>query len=371
MVKKHLSIFMSLILIFSITPITLATDTTTNKIKEIDKFLQDSVPSHSFNGCVLIARNGKILLNKAYGMADFKNKIKNTTDTKFAIASNTKSITATAIMQLAEKGKLKLTDTLNKYIPDYPRGKEITIKELLTHSSGIYDYTNDNTDTKSLERICFSNKPTMGLINLFKNKPLKFKPGSSFSYSNSGYVLLGYIIEKVSGKSYGTYIKENIFNKAGMNTAAYAPFGQIKKMAQPTGISIYNEKVAKSLPLINYTLCSSAGGISCTTSDLYKFDMELLKTNSKLLTNNYVKKMFKGQIGASGFGDPTMKYGYGWFVQQNGTVWHGGDILGYHSFNTIVPKDKTIIVLLENVEDSSLPNLIAGTNDNIIDILSK
>lgn len=370
MIKKILSIFSSAILICSTPQLTSATDTTNSRIKSIDAYIKSLVPSHSFNGCVLIAQNGKILLNKGYGKADFKKNINNTPDTKFLISSNTKTITAVAILQLAEKGKLKLTDTLNKYIPDYPRGKEITIKQLLTNSSGIYDFFEDNTYTKSVKHAVFSNYTPTELISLFKNKPLKFKPGSKFSYSNSGFNLLGYIIEKVSGKSYGSYIKENIFNKAGMNTAYYAPLGKIKKIAQPTSTSLYNNKYVKSLSFPNYTSLYSSGGISCTASDLYKFDMELLKSNSKLLNKKSISELHEGQINIPD--SQNLKYSYGLFVSSNGTLWHNGHDYGYYSLNTMIPKNKAVIILLENVDPGSdISDIIGGVNDEIVDMLIK
>lgn len=345
MVKKMLSIVTSLVLFFSITTISPAAETINNKIKYIDSYLQDLQSEYEFNGNVLIVRNGEILLNKSYGMADFSKKIKNTPDTKFLISSNTKAITATAIMQLAEKGKLKLTDTLNKYIPDYPRGKEITIKELLTHSSGIPDYLNDF----EVNNIFYSNYTPTEIIKLFKNRPLKFKPGSQFSYSNSGYVLLGYIIEKVSGENYGNYIKENIFNKAGMSTACYVPLEKVNNLAIGTYLDFSKTPFAQPLPLHNYLMGYGDSGITCTTNDLYKFDMELIKTNSKLLSKKSITEMLTGQITVS----DDIKYGYGLGIEPDGSIDHSGSDPGYKSFNAIIPKDKIVIIILENIENAS------------------
>lgn len=368
MIKKIVVIVTSIILviILAFTAKNISSNYVMNKkIKAVDSYLKETAKGYGFNGTVLIAKDGKILLNKGYGYADFKNKIRNTSDTEFSIGSITKSITATAIMQLVEKGKLKLTDTLNKYIPDYPRGKEITIKELLTHSSGIQDYMNDDIMTeKNLLHIAFKPITPVGLIRLFENKSLNFKPGSNYRYSNSGYILLGYIIEKVSGKSYGEYIKENVFNKAGMSTANYAPLEKIKKMAKPTDVNIYKEQVLKPLPFANYTMGFSGGGICCTANDLYKFDMDLRSENSKLLSKESINELFKGQIK---IGSST-KYCYGWFVASNGILYHSGRTYGYNSFNTIIPKDKTVIILLENIDPPVMD--INNVNSDIINILS-
>lgn len=368
MVKKIVGIFISLmlILILVFTAKNISSNYIMNKkIKAVDSYLKETAKGYGFNGTVLIAKDGKILLNKGYGYADFKNKIRNTSDTEFSIGSITKSITATAIMQLVEKGKLKLTDTLNKYIPDYPRGKEITIKDLLTHSSGIPDYLNDDIMTdKDLLHTGFKRSNPIGLIRLFENKSLKFKPGSNYSYSNSGYILLGYIIEKVSGKSYDEYIEENVFNKAGMSTAYYAPLEKIKKMAKPTDVNIYKEQVLKPLPFINYTLGFSAGGLCCTANDLYKFDMDLQSENSKLLSKKSIDELFKGHIK---IGSNT-KYCYGWFVTSNGILCHSGHTYGYYSSNTIIPKDKIVIILLENIDPPVMD--INYVNSDILNILS-
>src|SRR5262249_6072167 len=152
--------------------------------------------AYKLNGCVLVAQKGTILLNKGYGLANVATQLPNDTLTRFPILSLTKSFTATAILKLQEEGKLSVKDKLSKYFPDYQYGREVTIEELLTHSSGINNYT----DAVGEEDSSIVNHPISKerILNAFYTKPLEFSPGSQFSYSNSGYFLLGLIIEKVA-----------------------------------------------------------------------------------------------------------------------------------------------------------------------------
>ncbi len=186
----------------------------------LDNYLNAAHELWGFNGSVLVAWNGRVILSKGYGMADNTFNIPNTPQTKFFIGSITKQFTAACIMILIERNLLKLDDPIIMYLPDYPRpnGDKITIRHLLTHTSGIPDYTNFP------EVILKRTQPlsTEYLIDLFKNWPLEFEPGSKFSYSNSGYLLLGEIIEKISGQSYEAFLEHEILKPLGMNDSGYA-----------------------------------------------------------------------------------------------------------------------------------------------------
>jgi CubicO group peptidase (beta-lactamase class C family) len=175
--------------------------------QEIDNCIRSYVDSNSFSGSVLVAKNGKVLFKKAYGMACYEKKIKNTSKTKFWIASCSKQFTALAIMQLCEKDLLHLNDPIKKHLPEYSFNKKITIHHLLTHTSGMADYY-DFVKVEDLNK-CFC---VQEIIKTFTDRSLIFKPGAGFMYSNSGYVLLSYIIERVSKeKSYAKYMQNNIF----------------------------------------------------------------------------------------------------------------------------------------------------------------
>ncbi len=173
-----------------------------NLQSKLDAFMEKK---EDFSGVVLIAKDGNILMEKGYGMANKEEGLANQQGTKFRIASITKTFTATAIMQLEEKGLLSVQDPLSKYFPDLPNSDSITLHHLLSHSSGYVEYL-----SKGFE---FDHEYTKEqLVDLFKDEPLNFTPGKKFSYSNSGFLLLGMVIEKVSGQSYEDYIAENILN---------------------------------------------------------------------------------------------------------------------------------------------------------------
>ena len=226
-----------------------------------------------FCGSVLVAKDGKILLSKGYGFANYSDNIPNTSTTKFKLASVSKQFTAMAIMILEEKGKLSTNDKLTKYIPDYPNGDKITIHNLLTHTSGIPDFTS---------MPLFDSIMTMPFtldreIALFKNKPLDFEPGSKHQYSNSGYLLLSYIIEKVSGKSYGDFVKENIFVPLGMkNSGLYTNKEVLKKVANG-----YTDNAGKieNAQYVDMSIPSGAGALYSTVEDMFLWDQSCTRKN--------------------------------------------------------------------------------------------
>ena len=182
----------------------------------LEKYMKAQEAIHEFSGAVLIAKKGKIIYKQAFGQANREWKISNTVDTRFPIASLTKQFTAAAILQLAEQGKLQTEDKISKYFPGFPKGDSITIHMLLNHTSGIQNILQDPffTEINVNTRIEALNDTT--LINIFRNKPFDFSPGTWWRYSNSGYFLLGYIIEKLSGLTYRNYVYKNILQKAGM-----------------------------------------------------------------------------------------------------------------------------------------------------------
>ncbi|HEY0579546.1 MAG TPA: serine hydrolase domain-containing protein, partial [Candidatus Nitrosocosmicus sp.] len=172
-------------------------DSTLTLEKKFDNLLNSANETFNFNGEALILQRGKIILQKGYGWKNAKSKTLNQTNGIFQIGSNTKPFTAIAILKLQEEGKLSLNDPLKKYLPNYPNGNNITIENLLTHTSGIVSYDVEESDTIAWKPVSRNE-----ILNYFKDKPLEFKPGSQFKYSNSGYFLLGMIIEKVTGGSY-------------------------------------------------------------------------------------------------------------------------------------------------------------------------
>src|SRR6056297_2097729 len=190
-----------------------------NDVQEkVDDYIEAYMKMNQFSGSVLIAKNGNVLASKGYGSANYQFNIENTPQTKFRIGSLTKGFTAVAIMQLVENKKLSLDDKLMKFIPDYPRGNEISIRHLLTMTSGIPNHT--ELDDFNNDRRVYAHS-ILETIETFKSKPLAFVPGTQFEYSNSNYILLGYIIEQVSDMNYESYIDQYIFEPLKMENSGY------------------------------------------------------------------------------------------------------------------------------------------------------
>lgn len=237
---------------------------------ELDSIINRYVDKTEFMGSVLIAKNGEILLKKGYGYADIGNKVPNTPSTNFYLASVSKLFTVAAIIDLKNKGLLKLDDSLSTYIPDYPQGNRITIKQLIQHRSGIVDYVNERPYELIKNEIKLDD-----LIDTFKYLPLNFEPGEKYSYCSSGYNLLAYIIEKVSGMSYSDYVEKNIFHVLGMNSS-FSNWNLIPKN-QAKG---YHKENGDFIPS-NYFHPSQfigSGNLTSTVEDLYKWYEAVYKT---------------------------------------------------------------------------------------------
>lgn len=305
--------------------------------KNLKTYLTAMQENKNFHGSILVANHGEILLGKGYGMANFEEKIKNTSETKFAIGSITKQFTAMAIMQLYESGKLNLGDKLSKYIPDFPIGDKITIHNLLTHTSGLVNFT----DLPEFYTMKTNEMNKDRIIDLFMNLPLKFTPGKKYEYCNSGYVLLDKIIEIVSKLSYEDYLKENIFSPLGMrNTGLISNNGQ--ELQKVTGYAGFLDV----LPITDDIIARAtfgAGSLYSTIGDLYQWDRALY--TDKLLKKRNVQAMFKGYVKTP----EGSFYGYGWGVTESsyGTVLsHAGGTSGFSSYILrFIDRDFTIIIL--------------------------
>ena len=303
---------------------------------KVNEYLQVHTNKYYFSGSVLIAQNGNILISKGYGMANYELDVPNTPQTKFRIASITKQFTATAIMQLQEKNLLNVNDSISKHIPDYPEiGKQITIHHLLTHTSGIPNYTSF-PDYEETMMIPSSVEIT---INKFKDKPLEFTPGEKFSYCNSGYILLGYIIEKIYVKLYETYLQENIFQPLEMKNTGYDHYSQIIK----NRASGYYMTGNGSINAAYIDMCNgySAGALYSTVEDLYLWDRAL-----------YTEKIVSKTSLDNAFTPFLENYGYGWLLTEvfnHKVVGHNGAINGFvTNIDRYINDDICIIVLSNN-----------------------
>jgi CubicO group peptidase (beta-lactamase class C family) len=268
---------------------------------QIDSYVQPYVDGNNFSGSILIARQGKILLNKGYGMADYELSVPNTPQTRFHLASLSKSFTAAAIMILEDQGKLSVQDPLKKFIPDYPNGDRITIHHLLTHHSGIPNVNNfPEYATKSLSPMSLDE-----IIRMFKDKPLEFEPGARYRYSNSNYNLLAFIIEKVSGKRYGDFLGQFIFGPLGMKDTGNDDGLDALISGRASGYVPVGASGIQNAPYLNWSAKTGNGSLYSTTEDLYKWDRALY--TEKILTKRSLDRIFTDYDG----------WGYGWSVRKH------------------------------------------------------
>lgn len=310
--------------------------TASNNIEsKVDECINAYMKMKKFSGSVLIAKNGEILVKKGYGMANYEHDVLNTPHTKFRIGSITKQFTAMAIMQLQEKGLLKVSDPIKKYINDYPHGDKITIHHLLTHTSGIPTVDKFPAFMES-EMLPWTVEKT---IELIKNEPLEFAPGDKFRYNNSGYILLGYIIEKVTGKSYPEFIKENIFQILNMKNSGYDNHDLVLKN-RASGYNLSNDGLinGKYVVINNHY---AAGALYSTIEDLYTWDRALY--TEKLVGKSSLEKMFT----------PFKKnYGYGVYIDelfQRKRISHTGTNKGFKAQISRFPDDDACIIALSNI----------------------
>jgi CubicO group peptidase (beta-lactamase class C family) len=304
----------------------------------VDTFLKPVVDEDLISGCVLIARKGEIVLSKCYGPANREYDIPNTPDTKFRLGSNTKQFTAMGVMILADEGQLSVDDPISKFYPDYPEGDRITIHHLLTHSSGIVNYNNiPDYGEKMMLPMSIDE-----VIDWFKNEPLQFEPGERFAYSNSGYVILAGIIEKVSGKSYADFLHDRIFEPLGMhNTGQDVSTEIIKNRA--TGFGSDGQHIYQ-VPYRDMPFTSGAGSLYSTINDLFLWDQALY--TDTLVSHETMNKIFTPHIA---------NYGYGWFIDERfgrKLIWHGGAINGFLSDISRFVDDTVLAVTLFNYEST-------------------
>ncbi|MCX2433040.1 serine hydrolase domain-containing protein [Pedobacter sp. GR22-10] len=296
-------------------------------------------------GVFLVARNGKSVYQKAFGNANIELGVKMQTQNVFQLGSMTKQFTAIAILMLVEQGKIDLQKPISAYIPDYPMGDQITVHHLLTHTSGIKDFTK----MKSLNQIAQQNLSPKQMVDFFKNGPVDFNPGEKFEYNNSGYVILGYLIELVSGDTYENYLNKNIFEKIGMKHSRYASDVAIIKdraYGYQQKTSGYVNKTA-----ISFSIPFSSGALMSTVDDMLRWQNAL---NSRLiLKSETIKKAFSKYKLNSG---ETFNYGYGWHLKDiNGvaTREHGGSIFGFKTMGVYIPEQDIYVLGLSNCDCNS------------------
>ncbi len=307
---------------------------------KVDEYMKAAVEVERFSGSILVARDGQAIVSKSYGMANVELDVPNTPNTVFRLASITKQFTATAIMMLQERGKLNVNDSFCKYLTDCPAAwQPITIRQLLTMTSGI-------PGVSAMEA-----GPLRGLpvpwdqwLAAVKKKPLDFTPGENFKYSNGGYTLLGFIIERVSGKSYGEFLQENIFTPLAMKQTGYEdPLRIIKNRA--TGYRQLPGDPITNVPYLEIFGLYAAGGIYSTTGDLLLWDKALY--TDKLLSRKSLDEMFtpfKEMLPGKG-------YAYGWWSSKKfdrQEIAHGGNLAGFITYIARFPSERVTVIVLSN-----------------------
>lgn len=250
----------------------------------MDQIVASYVANHTFMGSVLVARGPQVVLSKGYGSADLEWNVPNAPNTKFRLGSVTKQFTAASILLLEERGKLNVNDLVKKYLPDAPAAwDKITIFHLLTHTSGIPNFT-DFPDYAKLEPFPTT---TEQLVARFRDKPLDFAPGDQWKYSNSGYVLLTYVLEKITGTNYETFVHDNIFVPLGMKDSGYDSNAAVI-LNRASGY-VAKKGQFENAGFVNMTVPAGAGGLYSTTEDLLKWEQGLF--GGKLLRQESLDKM--------------------------------------------------------------------------------
>ena len=306
-----------------------------NQEQKIETFMDHKSLDSKFNGVVLVAKNGKAIFEKSYGYANVEARRLNQMNTQFRIASLTKSFTALSILQLESRGKLKTTDPISKYIKNFPNGNKITIHNLLTHSSGIADHLKLTDTTKPITMEAF--------INLMRKQDLLFTPGTKYKYSNTGYMILAYILEKVSNENYITYFQDHIFKPAGMGHTYLR-----KVEAKEFAIGYKNMK--KVVEKDDESQLAGYGDIISTVDDMLKYDNAI--HNGRLLSSKEINKMETGYIDSATGG--VFKYGYGWNVANNSIsfgrpmIEHNGSLPGFKCEMVDFIKDRVTVIVLSN-----------------------
>jgi CubicO group peptidase (beta-lactamase class C family) len=326
----------------------------------IDRYLSGWAGLERFSGNVLLAKNGKIVFQKSYGSADIEHDVANRPDTVFRIGSITKSFTGLAVLQLEERGLLKVEEPLTKYLPETPgEWKAVTLHHLLTHTSGVPDISkappySNHSDPLRIDKT----------LKEMAGKPLDFEPGSRFTYSNSGYMILGRVIEKVSGKKYEEYLTANILRPAGMNHSGLDHNEPVVKH-RASGYVVRSGALANA---VREEMMGpfSAGGLYSTAGDLLKFDRAL--RGEAILKKATLDKAFTPRVKAAfppPFNDPNAHYGYGWLVSNvagHRSIGHGGWVSGFVTDFTRYPDDDMVLIVLGNIEGPQMPVISQKVN---------
>lgn len=354
---KKVILLICLCLILSILPLSAQSNKKTSnqklKVENIERLIESYVENHLFNGSVLVEKKGKVIFKKGYGLANMEWNIPNSADTKFRIGSITKQFTATLVLLLEQEGKINLQAKITDYLPWYRKdtGDKITVENLLKHTSGIPNYT---AKADVMNDIALHNYSPKEIAEKFLSDDLEFEPGTKFSYSNSGYFLLGVIVEEITKRSFAENLKEKIFAPLAMkNSGIDSPFELIEKRAAGYEYGLEGYKNANFINMESATY--SAGAIYSTVEDLNLWQNALY--GDKLLSKKNKNLMFTPTFG---------NYGYGLFIgksKPNGmskemtSIGHHGGISGFSALLIEFVETETTVILLDNTRAEKRGNL--------------
>ncbi|UCE07743.1 MAG: serine hydrolase [bacterium] len=362
--KRNLKLTITSVIILSILIFFVSQDyiLAQTKSQKIDELMSLYHQYRQLNGSVLVAENGEIIFKKGYGFANMEWEIPNDTETRFRLGSITKQFTSMLIMQLVEKEKIKLDDKLSDYLPYYRKdiGEKVTIHHLLTHTSGIPSYTGLPGFFQDVSRDPYGIEE---FIKKYCSGDLEFEPGSKYKYNNSGYFLLGAIIEKVTEKTYEQALKQNILDPLNMKNTGYDRHDPIL----PKRAAGYEKGFDGFInaPYLDMSLPYSAGAMYSTVEDLYLWDQALY--TERLLSQKYKEIMFTPFLN---------NYAYGWGVRKIAlegskdsltTIAHGGGINGFNTLITRLIDDRHLIVLLNNTGGTNLGEMSQGITNILYD----
>lgn len=327
---------------------------TTAKAKKIDELMQQMYARRQFNGAVLVAQDGQVVYRKGFGLAQMEWGIPNAPDTKFRIGSITKQFTAVLVLRQVERGKIKLDASLSEYLPYYRKdtGAKVTIHHLLNHTSGIPSYT-ARPDMEKFSKQSFGVEE---FVKQYCSADLDFEPGARFVYNNSGYFILGAVLEQVSGKSYEALLREEILVPLGMSDTGYDHWNELL----PKRAAGYAKRIDGFVTdsYLDMSVPYAAGSLYSTVDDLYRWDQALY--TDRLLTPEMKKKMFTPEKN---------NYAYGWVVLQlpagapaggSTATLHGGGINGFNTLIYRVLEPRILVVLLNNTGGAPLNPIQTG-----------
>lgn len=311
-------------------------------IAQIDSILTDMTSRDLFSGAVLIADSTGVLLSKGYGYSDRENKVKNTPNTRFDVSTASNVFTGTAITSLAQQGKLKFTDTVGKYIKGLPGGNTITIHQLLTHTSGLDFFNNAKGFDYHKVKNCTDIMPFMRTL------PLLFNPGDSCQYSSGNLIVLGAVVEKITGMSYQDYITKLFIRPLGLQNTGFTPYYTLNESQRQYAIGYTRSDSGykrKAYDYDNGFIPLSAGGDWTSVADLYKFDKAVFA--GKVVNRNYLAQM----IAKHTHPWDCCYFGYNWITTiKDGysSIGHLGRSSAWHTVNEYYPKQQYTLIIMTN-----------------------